>query len=210
MTETRMPTSSVEIDGVAFAYDDRVLTPRPWTLAQAEWGRDLLGRLPAGPVLELCSGVGHIGLLTVRDVDRGLVMVDASLAACDLARANAETMGLGGRVEIRPALLEEALAEDERFALIIADPPWVPSSSVETYPEDPAEAIDGGPDGLGPARACLALAAQHLADDGVCLLQVGSTAQAVEVSMWLTDCGALHVAETRVFERGVLVLVERV
>ena len=93
-----MPASSVEIDGVAFAYDGRVLTPRPWTLAQAAWGRDLLHRLPAGPVLELCSGVGHIGLLTVRDVERGLVMVDASLAACDLARANAETMGLGGRV----------------------------------------------------------------------------------------------------------------
>ncbi len=204
-----MPASSVEIDGVEFAYDGRVLTPRPWTLAQAAWGRDLLRPLPAGPVLELCSGVGHIGLLTVRDAERGLVMVDASLAACDLARANAETMGLGGRVEIRPALLEETLAEDERFALIIADPPWVPSSSVETDAEDPREAIDGGPDGLGPARACLDVAARHLTDDGVCLLQVGSTAQAVELTMWLADCGLLHVAETRVFEGGVLLLIER-
>ena len=72
------------------AYDSRVLTPRPWTQAQSAWAGERLAALPPGDVLELCSGAGHIGLLAVSGTSRHLVQVDASAAACELARANAE------------------------------------------------------------------------------------------------------------------------
>ena len=58
-------STTVEIGGLAVAYGPDVLTPRPWTLAQSEWARDLLDEVPEGPILELCSGVGHIGLLAL-------------------------------------------------------------------------------------------------------------------------------------------------
>ena len=52
--------------------------------------------------------------------------------------------------------MDEVLAPDERFALVIADPPWVPRAETGRFPEDPLLAIDGGDDGLDLARACWA------------------------------------------------------
>src|SRR3954470_22156804 len=70
-------------------YDDRVLEPRAWTALQAEWAADLLEEAPPGPVLELCSGAGHIGLLAVSRQRRRLVCVDDSAAATPRATPSA-------------------------------------------------------------------------------------------------------------------------
>ena len=168
-------------------YDDRVLRPRPWTLMQSAWAAELLGRLPPGDVLELCAGAGHIGLLTVVGTDRHLVQVDADVVACGFARANgarARGTGTGWSVEVRHGWLEEALSPGERFVLVVADPPWVPSAETSRHPEDPLPAIDGGPDGLDVVRTCLDVIGRHLTQDGAALLQVGSTEQAEAVAAY--------------------------
>ncbi len=210
-----MPVSSatrtVEVGGLEFSYDDRVLTPRPWTEAQSRWARELLGQLPDGPVLELCSGAGHIGALALLGNDRRLVMVDASVTACAFAGENLRAAGLETRVEVRNAMLETALRPDEAFVLVIADPPWVPTGQVSRYPEDPVIAIDGGVDGLALARACLEVAGRHLAEEGRCVLQLGRPEQVDAVRTYLAQRQSLRLAvdEMRAFERGVLVLLRR-
>lgn len=177
------PTSStIRIGALDISFDDRVLRPRPWTAAQSDWAAELLLDATAGPVLELCSGAGHIGLLAVLDSDRHLVAVDADPVACEFGRVNAAAAGLSERVEIRQAPLAEALRSDERFPLILADPPWVPSAGTGAYPTDPLSAIDGGDDGLALARQCLEVARTHLDRDGVMLLQLGSLLQAGELA----------------------------
>src|SRR5687767_5300925 len=143
------------------AFDDRVLRPRPWTTAQSAWAAELLASVPDGPVLELCAGAGHIGLLAVVDSGRRLVCVDANPVACEFARANAEAAGVADSVEVRQARLQDALAPDEVFPLVIADPPWVPRAETSRFPEDPLSAIDGGADGLDIARACIDVIAGH-------------------------------------------------
>ena len=50
--------------------------------------------------------------------------------------------------------MDVVLDPHERFAVVIADPPWVPRADTGRYPEDPVLAIDGGDDGLDLARAC--------------------------------------------------------
>jgi release factor glutamine methyltransferase len=162
-------------------------------------------------VLELCSGVGHIGLLSLLSNSRTLVMVDASQAACEFAHLNTLAAVLAGRVEIRQGPLETQVGEDEVFPLVIADPPWVSSLEVSSFPEDPVVAIDGGPDGLDVARACLEVVDRHLSADGCCLLQVGSAAHVDGIGSWLTERPDLRlvVAEIRMFERGVVVLLRR-
>jgi release factor glutamine methyltransferase len=195
---------------LAIAYDDRVLRPREWTAAQSEWAADLMVTAPGGPVLELCSGAGHIGLLAVAISGRRLVCVDSSPVACDFARANAVAAGLADRVEVREARLETALAPDEQFPVIIADPPWVPRAETSRFPEDPLSAIDGGPDGLDVARACLAVVAGHLAPGGSAVLQLGTTRQAeiLRREAGFID-GRLVMAEVRQQERGVLARIDR-
>ena len=164
-------------DGLRIRYDERVLTPRPWTVLQSRWAADLLPELPDGPVLELCAGAGHIGLAAVRRSGRRLVCVDRDLVAAAYAVANAEDAGLASRVEVRQSPIADAVGPEERFPLVIADPPWVARADIRHYPEDPVGAIDGGADGLEVARACVELAGGHLVPGGALLLQLGDAEQ---------------------------------
>ena len=147
-------------------------------MAQARWAAELADTAPPGRLLELCSGAGQIGLATASLCrSRDLVMVDADARACSYARANATRAGLGTAVDVRQAPLQDALAPEELFAVIVADPPWVPSSGTARYPEDPLWAIDGGADGLDVARLCLHVIADHLRPGGSAVLQLGTADQ---------------------------------
>lgn len=203
---------TVDFDGLTIAYDSRVLVPRPWTAMQSRWAAELLAELPEGPVLELCTGAGHIGLLALALSGRDGVLVDVDPVAAAYARRNAEAAGLTDRVEVRLSPAETALRDGELFAMVIADPPWVPSADVGRFPEDPLLAIDGGDDGLAIALTCLTVMGEALAPGGAGLLQVGTHAQVAAIEEWLArdDAPALRVAASREHEdRGVLALLTR-
>jgi methylase of polypeptide subunit release factors len=203
-------TEQITFGSLSIAFDHRILRPREWTAAQSEWAAEIMVGAPRGPVLELCAGAGHIGLLAVAVTGRRLVCVDSSPVACDYARANAVAAGMADRVEVREARLETALREDERFPVVIADPPWVPRDKTRNFPEDPLSAIDGGTDGLDVARACLRVVAGHLGSGGSAVLQLGTAAQAdtLRRDSALAD-GRLQMTEVRQHVRGVLVRIDR-
>lgn len=190
-------------------FDARVLEPRPWTEAQSGWAAELLATLPQGDVLELCAGAGHIGLLAVADTSRHLVQVDANEVACDYARSNAARAGY--RVEVRHGWLEESLLPDERFALVVADPPWVPAAETGRHPDDPLSAIDGGADGLDVVRSSLAVIGRHLHPEGAALLQVGDQSQAAAVGTYVEARPHLDLRAVahRVYDDGALVHLTR-
>jgi methylase of polypeptide subunit release factors len=208
MTSTAAQTRTTRIGTLDIAYDDRVLRPRPWTAAHASWAAEVLRDAHPGDVLELFCGAGHIGLLAVLDSDRRLVAVDRDPVACEYALLNAAAAGLADRVEVRNADLTEALGPDERFPVVIADPPWVPSAATVGFPEDPLTAIDGGTDGLELARTSLDVARRHLDVGGAMLLQLGSVEQAEELRRFTGE--ELVVEEVRQPDpTGVVVCVRR-
>jgi release factor glutamine methyltransferase len=191
-------------------YDERVLTPRPWTLRQSEWAAELAATAEPGPMLELCAGAGHIGLAAAVLSGRGLVQVEADPVAAGYARANAARAGRSEQVEVRNLRLEESLRPDERFAVIIADPPYLRSVEIDRWPEDPPMAIDGGIDGLALVRACLLLAARHLSDAGQLLLQIAGPGQDHDITGLLaaTPAWTLCRRELRVIDddRAILLI----
>lgn len=193
---------TMAFETLTIAYDDRVLRPRPWTAQQSRWAAELVATAPPGPVLELCAGAGQIGLLAISLQLRPLVCVDLSPVACDYARRNAETAGLGDLVDVREGAMDQVLEDHERFAVVIADPPWVPSPETVRFPEDPPLAIDGGLHGVSAARGCLRVAARHLLPGGDVVLQVGTREQVARLD---ADRYGLAVREVRDGERGVLV-----
>lgn len=162
-------------------YDDRVLTPRSWTLAQSEWAAELPGEL----ILELFAGAGQIGLAAAVLSDADLVQVEADPVAAGYAARNAEAAGWAQRTDLRVDAVQSALRPHELFGMIIADPPYLPTEAVARWPEDPISAIDGGPDGLDLVRVCLSVAAAHLTDGGTLLLQVAGPSQARQVEACL-------------------------
>lgn len=186
-------------------YDDAVLVPRPWTIAQSRWAVELLGDLPDGPVLELCAGAGQIGLVVAVETGRRLVQVDVDPRACAFARENASRAGVTS--EVRCGDLQRAVGPTERFPLVLADPPYVPTDEVDELPGDPRDAIDGGPDGLDIARRCLQIAAAHLVDGGLVLLQLGSSEQADRLRPSAAERGLGTVEVRTVGSSGALVLL---
>lgn len=166
-------------------WDARTLEPRPWTLAQADWAVELSATAPPGPVVELCSGVGYVGIDVARRTGRSVIQVDACEVACGWARRNAADAGVAHLVEVRAADLCFALADHERAPLVLADPPYIPTEGVHRFPEDPPGAIDGGTDGLQVIRLALAVASHHLAPGGSIVVQVAGAAQAAAVSAML-------------------------
>ena len=193
-------------------FDGRVLRPRPWTAAQSEWAAEILADAPAGPVLELCAGAGQIGLLAVAAAPRSLVCVDLDPVACDYARHNARAAGLDDRVEVREGSMEEVLRDSERFALVIADPPWVRREEIGRFPEDPRLAIDGGPDGMEVAWLCVDTARPHLMRGATVLLQLGIVEQVDLLRERLREQteDELVISEVRWCDRGVLVRLDRI
>ena len=211
MTVTASSTADLaervhDFAGLRIRYDDRVLAPRDWTAAQSRWAAELIRMAPPGPVLELCAGAGHIGLLAVTLAPRSLVCVDADPVACHYLRRNALAAGI--RVDVREGPMQSVLDPEERFAVVIADPPWVPRQDVPRFPDDPVTAIDGGPDGLDLTRACLAVVAARLAPAGSTVLQVGPD-QAAAAAELVAAHDDLRVVETRTFERGALLRIDR-
>jgi release factor glutamine methyltransferase len=132
-------------------------------------------------VLDLGTGSGCL-LLTVlaeRPHASGLGL-DRSPAALAIAQANAQTLGLANRAELRLADWADPHWRDGlgRFDLILANPPYIPSADLAGLERDvrqyePALALDGGRDGLDAYRLLAPAIGPLLADRGLAAFEVG-------------------------------------
>jgi release factor glutamine methyltransferase len=105
-----------------------------------------------------------------------VLATDVSPAALAVARANARRL-LGAR-QRRVRFLEGSLLEpvDEQVDIIAANLPYVPSAEMPALPVsvrgfEPAQALDGGRDGLDGYRALLHQAAAKLKPGGALLME---------------------------------------
>lgn len=196
-------TRTCSFGPLLIAYDERVLEPRQWTYLQSEWAAELAAAATPGPLLELCAGAGQIGLAAAVAARRDLVQVEADPVAATYARRNAIRAGWGDRTDVRTVRMADALEADERYPLVLADPPYLRTADVARWPADPRGAIDGGTDGLTLVRAAIDVAAAHLVPGGQLLLQVAGPGQAEAL-----DCCGLVRDDLRVIdgERAIVLL----
>jgi release factor glutamine methyltransferase len=149
---------------------------------------------PRAPLRLLDFGTGSgcllLALLVELPTATGLG-IDRSLAALEIARANARAAGLAGRAAFVQADWGGPLAG--RFEVIVTNPPYIPSGDIaglqpEVADFDPRLALDGGDDGLDCYRALVPDIARLLAPGGVAALEVGR-GQAAAVGAMLTAAG---------------------
>jgi release factor glutamine methyltransferase len=137
--------------------DRRALIPRPETELLVEIALELAPRR----VLDVGTGSGAVALAVADELpDAEVVAIDVAAPALELARENAEALGLGGRVELRLGTAADA-APGERFDLVVANLPYVrederTSLAPEIARYEPAEALFAGRDGLEVIHALLA------------------------------------------------------
>lgn len=170
--------------------DRRALIPRPET----EELCDLVTRLRASPpaaVLDLGTGSGAIALgLAAFYPAAKVTAVDVSREALELARENAERLGLTERLRLLQSDWFAGLDPAERFDVIVANPPYLSvAETAGTAPEvrehEPAEALTGGPHGWEALERIITAARRFLRDDGLLALETG-----VDQHARLRECAA--------------------
>lgn len=170
-----------EFYDITVAVDPRVLIPRPETEFLVDAVLDIAGARAAGsPPLTLAdigTGSGAIALSVAKHLaNLRIIATDISAAALDVARANADELGLADRVEFRQGDLFAPLAE--RVDLIVANLPYVNETDyqgldVDVRDYEPRLALAGGVDGLELIRRLLHEAPDHLLPGGRILLEIG-------------------------------------
>jgi len=177
-----------EFFGLKFKVTPATLIPRPETELLVELA--LAHLPPQGRVLDLGTGSGAIALAIAHARPGAQVTaVDASAAALEVARQNAQGLGL---VNVRCMHSDwfAALA-DERFDLIVSNPPYVAAGDTHLAQGDlrfePRTALTSGADGLDDIHRIIAGASAHLDTNGWVLLEHGYDQAAVIRSLLLSD-----------------------
>jgi release factor glutamine methyltransferase len=122
---------------------------------------------------------------------------DLAPEAVALANENAAALGLAQRFSAVTGDLFAPLTAAQRFAVIVANPPYIPTAGLDGLASEVADfeprlALDGGADGLEVARRIITLARDRLRPGGVVLMELDarnvSTARrfAVELGCWAT------------------------
>ena len=180
----REPVSAItgrrEFWGLSFEVGPAVLTPRPESELIVERSLRLAGaRRGAGlRIVDVGTGSGCLAVALAHELPAARVFAsDVSPAAVAVARRNARTHGVEGRIGwVVTSLLDGFRAAAD---LIVANLPYVPSAatrvlSPEVRDHEPWLALDGGRDGLDPLRAFLEAAPRHLAAGGHLVVEFGA------------------------------------
>ncbi|QWD09717.1 50S ribosomal protein L3 N(5)-glutamine methyltransferase [Polynucleobacter paneuropaeus] len=168
--------------GFPFYSNEQSIVPRSW-IAELIVNGDLEPWLPAdGKALDLCTGNGSLAiLLALACPDIQVSACDISLPALALASRNLDRHGLSEQIDLLNGDLWEALSEpneENRFDLIICNPPYVNADSMSKLPAEylaePSLALAGGEDGMDLIRKIIRGAPDYLSERGALLLEIGN------------------------------------
>lgn len=166
-------TGSQEFMGLSFYVNEHVLIPRQDTEILVEQVMKYLK--PGMRFLDMCTGSGCIllSLLALCGEISG-VGADISGEALKVAARNRE------RLNIPAELAESDLFDriEEKFDLIVSNPPYIPTDMVETLaPEvkdhEPKTALDGKADGLYFYREIIEQSSGYLKPGGMLFFEIG-------------------------------------
>jgi len=118
------------------------------------------------------SGIYAVGI-ALRGAHR-VVAVDIHESALETARHNAELNGVLERIEFRRGSMFEPIGADEKFSLIVSNPPCLPDpGSIDLI--IPGTIMLSGPDGTRHATTLLERGPAHLSPNGRILFVYPST-----------------------------------
>lgn len=158
--------------------NDNVLVPRPETELLVEetikWSvnKNCINILEVG----VGSGAIIISLLKSNSLWQGTGL-DISWGALEVARENAARQNVLGRLRLVQSDLFTALGENDRFDIVVSNPPYITSDEMKSLTKDvlnePHLALDGGQDGLDFYRKIANDIAKFLQPQGLLALEVG-------------------------------------
>jgi release factor glutamine methyltransferase len=188
-----------EFYGRKFAVDDRVLIPRSETELLVEAAlRDVKKDEPSR-VLDLCTGSGCVAISIAAERPQASVWAtDLMPGPIEVAKKNAEALGVDGRVTFFQGDLFAAVPEGATFDVIVSNPPYVKTGDLATLQrevqKEPRAALDGGADGLDLVRRVVTDGLPRLKPGGLLALEIGDEqGDAVKEIMTRAGCRDVRI-----------------
>lgn len=179
-----------EFFGLEFTVTPDVMIPRPETELLVEEGVRLLSGTGSPKICEVGTGSGCIVVSLLHAIpEASAVGLEVSGAALEISKLNAKKLGVAPRLDLRLSDIFEALRPDERFDLIVSNPPYVPSEDIaslqpEVRDHEPIIALTDGADGLTVVESIIRGAPARLAEGGHLLLEIGFNQSAKVLRMF--------------------------
>lgn len=168
------------LSGLRFTVNEQVLIPRSPVSELIREG--LSPWLEEGwsprKVVDICTGSGCLAILAALQFrDSEVLATDISDQALAVARQNVQAYGLSDQISLIQTDLIEALAPDNSCDLILCNPPYVNSESMQTLPaeflHEPPLALAGGPDGMTIIARLFEQLRTRISPTGWLVLEIG-------------------------------------
>jgi len=166
--------------GRRFAVSEAVMVPTPETELLCELALKFISdnQLSEPRVLDIGVGSGVISVTLANELERAaIIALDISVEALEIARKNAAALGGGEKIEFRQSDLFTSVKPDERFDMILSNPPYITDDDYRELPPevlaDPKIAMVAGEKGLDVIEKILNRAPDFLKPGGQLMFEIG-------------------------------------
>lgn len=185
-----------------FEVTPAVLTPRPdsETLVAA-----IIERARSQPepldILEIGVGSGCLLISILTEcLQAKAIGVDISAEALQVAQRNMDRYDVSSRMKVLESDCFEKLGVDQRFDIILSNPPYIESAEIAHLDPDvarfePLTALDGGVDGMDFYRRIIKEAPLYLKANGLLAFEIGHDQKASILALFGTEWRDIEVLQ---------------
>ncbi|MCX8082048.1 MAG: peptide chain release factor N(5)-glutamine methyltransferase [bacterium] len=172
-------TKRVNFYGYDFFIQKGVFIPRSETEILVEKTIEIYERFYKGEnvkILDIGTGCGNIAIVIAKEIKNcRIIATDISAKALKTALNNAKKYKVKTKIQFLKTDIFPL--QKVKFHIIVSNPPYIPSSEIETLPREvqnePSKALSGGSDGLDVIKRILKYANAFLNNRGFLLMEIG-------------------------------------
>jgi release factor glutamine methyltransferase len=161
--------------GEFFKVTPDVLIPRDETEILVSKAIDIIKACDLKNILDIGTGTGCIACTIAKQTNAVVLGVDISSDALRIALDNVTNLGINNRAVFRKSDLFSKIREEEKFDMIISNPPYIPIGT-KLEPElshEPSVALFAEENGLQLYRKIVQEAPKFLKENGWLIFELG-------------------------------------
>ena len=161
--------------GEYFKVSPDVLIPRDETEILVKKAIEIIKTNDLKDILDIGTGSGCIACTIAKNTEATVLGVDISSDALRIALDNVTKLGINNKAVFRKSNLYEKIRPEEKFDIIISNPPYIPIGT-ELEPElkhEPSIALYAEDDGLEFYKKIIKGAPKYLKEKGYVMFELG-------------------------------------